>query len=148
MKFVADHMLGRLGTWLRFLGFDVLYPKELDDAELVEMASREERILLTRDKSLGGKQNVFIIKSVFLDKQLEQVVNELDLEIINPLSRCAVCNARIIEEEKDNIKALVPERVYDGHNEFWKCLGCGKIYWHGSHWKKIIKKIELLKEKK
>ncbi len=148
MKFVADHMLGSLATWLRFLGFDVLYPEELDDAKLVKIASENGRILLTRDKSLGSKQNVFIIKSVFLDKQLEQVVNDLNLEISAPLSRCAVCNARITEEKKDNVKNLVPERVYKDHNEFWKCLGCGKIYWHGSHWKKIIKKIESLKEKK
>ncbi|MBA3043717.1 hypothetical protein FP804_01105, partial [archaeon] len=68
MRFVADTMLGRLARWLRLLGFDVLYPETADDKELLKIAG--ERIIFTRDKELGKKENVFLIKSVRIDEQL------------------------------------------------------------------------------
>lgn len=145
MKFVADHMLGRLANWLRLLGFDVLYPRNLEDEELIKIANEQNRILLTRDRKLAGN-NVFVVRSLFIDKQLEQIVKELELKIENELSRCSVCNAEIVEESKARVKGLVPERIYKEQEQFWKCTNCNRIYWHGSHWKKIMKKIEELKE--
>ena len=144
MKFVADTMLGRLARWLRLLGFDVLYPN-LDDKELIKFA--DERIILTRDKELGEKKNVFLIKSVDVDEQLKQVINELKPEIQNPLSRCSVCNQILIEVDKNSVKNLVPERIYKSHDIFWRCPDCNKIYWKGSHYDKIVRKIKELGNK-
>ncbi|MEW6070124.1 MAG: Mut7-C RNAse domain-containing protein [Candidatus Thermoplasmatota archaeon] len=147
MKFVADHMVGRLAGWLRLLGFDVLYPRNLDDTELIKIAKEEGRILLTRDRKLAG-ENIFVVRSLFIDKQLEQVVKELKLKIENELSRCSVCNTEIIKEAKEKVKSFVPERIYKEHELFWKCPKCNRIYWQGSHWKKIMKKIEELRNLK
>ncbi|MGC8936370.1 MAG: DUF5615 family PIN-like protein, partial [Candidatus Methanomethylicaceae archaeon] len=52
MRFVADAMLGRLARWLRLLGYDTAYDQTLDDEKLIEIAKRENRILLTRDGKL------------------------------------------------------------------------------------------------
>ncbi|MCK7525684.1 MAG: Mut7-C RNAse domain-containing protein [Ignavibacteriales bacterium] len=52
MTFVADCMLGRLAKWLRILGFDVLYFSKAEDPDLVAIARREGRVLLTRDTGL------------------------------------------------------------------------------------------------
>lgn len=145
MRFVADTMLGRLARWLRLLGFDVLYPKNMDDKELLKFT--DERIVLTRDKELGGKENVFLIKSVRIDEQLKQVINELKLEIRNPLSRCSVCNQILIEADKKSVKNVVPERICNNHIIFWRCPDCNKIYWKGSHYDKIIGVISQLNEK-
>jgi uncharacterized protein with PIN domain len=144
MKFVADTMLGRLARWLRLLGFDVLYPN-LDDKELLKFA--DERIILTRDKELGEKENVFLIKSVDVNEQMKQVINELRVEINTPLSRCSVCNQVLVEEDKKSVKNLVPERIYKSNDMFWRCPGCNRIYWKGSHYDKIMKKIEELGNK-
>ena len=145
MKFVADIMLGRLARWMRLLGFDVLYPDTSDDKELLKFAG--ERIILTRDKDLGKKKNVLLIKSVNVNEQLKQVVNELNLKISRPLSRCSVCNKILIEEEKKSVRNLVPERIYNNHNIFWRCLDCNRIYWKGSHYDKIMDTVSRLKSK-
>lgn len=142
MKFVADTMLGRLARWMRLLGFDVLYPETVDDKELLKFA--DERIILTRDKELGKKENVFLIKSVGIDEQLKQVMNELKLEIKAPLSRCSVCNQILVEADKKSVKNLVPERIYTNHDTFWRCPDCERIYWKGSHYDKIMKNVNSL----
>ena len=141
MKFAADTMLGRLARWMRLLGFDVLYPETADDKELLKFAG--ERIILTRDKDLGKKKNVLLIKSVSVDEQLKQVMNELNLKISNPLSRCSVCNQTLVEANKKSVENLVPERIYTNHNTFWRCPDCNRIYWKGSHYDKIIRKVEI-----
>jgi len=145
MKFVADIMLGRLARWMRLLGFDVLYPDTSDDKELLNFA--DERIILTRDKDLGKKKNVLLIKSVKIDEQLNQVINELNLKISRPLSRCSVCNQILAEVEKSSVKALVPERIYNNHDTFWRCPDCNRIYWKGSHYDKIMDTVSRLKSK-
>jgi hypothetical protein len=145
MRFIADHMLGRLATWLRLLGFDVLYMKNRSNDELLKIAERDSRILLTRDKKLGSKANVLIVKSIFLDSQLEQVVKDLELKIVNPFSRCSVCNSEIVEvKDKNTIESLVPRRIYKEHKQFWFCNSCNKVYWQGSHWAKIMDKVKWL----
>ena len=145
MKFVADIMLGRLARWMRLLGFDVLYPDTSDDKELLKFA--DERIILTRDKDLGKKKNVLLIKSVNVNEQLNQVINELNLKISRPLSRCSVCNQILAEVEKSSVKALVPERIYNNHDTFWRCPDCNRIYWKGSHYDKIMDTVSRLKSK-
>ena len=130
---------------MRLLGFDVLYPDTSDDKELLKFAG--ERIILTRDKDLGKKKNVLLIKSVKIDEQLNQVINELNLKISRPLSRCSVCNQILAEVEKSSVKALVPERIYNNHDTFWRCPDCNRIYWKGSHYDKIMDTVSRLKSK-
>jgi uncharacterized protein with PIN domain len=52
VKFVADGMLGSLTRWLRMLGQDIVYSVKLGDSQLLELAKREERALLTKDCEL------------------------------------------------------------------------------------------------
>ncbi len=52
MKFLADAMLGKLTRWLRILGQDVVYSVEFNDSELLDLAKKEKRVLLTKDFEL------------------------------------------------------------------------------------------------
>ena len=52
IRFVADGHLGGLTRNLRLLGFDVAYPKNADDRQLLEVMTHENRALLTRDRRL------------------------------------------------------------------------------------------------
>jgi uncharacterized protein with PIN domain len=149
MKFLADHMLGSLARWLRFFGFDTVYPDVLDDKKLKECAKRENRFLLTRDKDLANARGIEVlyIKSIELEEQLVQVLSEYNLKIESALSRCSLCNNVLISVEKSEVSGKVPERVYEVHNEFLKCEKCSKFYWEGTHFQKIKKKIKELEGK-
>ena len=67
MKFLCDQMLGTLATWLRLFGFDTFYANaEMDDDELLKIAEKENRVLITRDKELiirAKKKNIKVIES-------------------------------------------------------------------------------------
>ncbi len=143
-KFLCDHMLGTLARWLRILGFDTSYPGPLEDRDLISLAKRERRLLLTRDKDVGGKRDIssLYIHSDILEEQVSQVLRSLNLTIQKPMSRCPVCNGEVVPVPRSKVAGMVPKGVYDRQKEFWRCPGCSKYYWQGSHWDHIIAKIE------
>jgi uncharacterized protein with PIN domain len=53
-----------------------------------------------------------------------------------------VCNG-ILESiaQKEDIRDSVPEFIYLTVHDFVKCTGCSRIYWSGSHHKRIREKI-------
>jgi uncharacterized protein with PIN domain len=145
MKFLCDEMLGRLAKWLRVMGYDVLYLKNVEDEKIVENAIKEDRILLTRDKKLAKKfKNSLYIEEKDLDSQIGEVVEAFKIakNEENFLSRCIICNVEIEEIEKEKIKGKVPENVFENFEEFWICKKCGRIYWAGTHWKNMKEKME------
>ena len=145
MKFLCDEMLGRLAKWLRVMGYDVLYLKNVEDEKIVENAIKEDRILLTRDKKLAKKfKNSLYIEEKDLDSQIGEVVETFKIakNEENFLSRCIICNVEIEEIEKEKIKGKVPENVFENFEEFWICKKCGRIYWAGTHWKNMKEKME------
>jgi uncharacterized protein with PIN domain len=139
-------MLGPLAKWLRLLGFDVIYPGSVPDSEIKEIAAKEDRIVLTRDKELSSTKKVkaVYIESVELEEQLSFAISELKVEIKEPMSRCSVCNSQIEKVDKSSVEGKVPEGVFDRQEEFWFCGKCNKYYWKGSHWDKITDTIQRL----
>lgn len=149
MKFIVDDMLGKLAKWLRILGYDALYCRTQNDYDLIEIAQKEGRILLTRDIQLSKNWIVptLLIKDEVIEDQLKQVIQRFNLEMEEHLfSRCPICNTLLIKIEKDEIKDKLPEFVYQSYNEFWTCTTCNRYYWTGSHWMNIKTKIKKLKE--
>jgi uncharacterized protein with PIN domain len=155
MKFIADGMLGKLARWLRLAGHDVIYIGDLkvpageqDDA-LLSLSRREDRVLLTCDIELhrrarrAGAKSAFIQGSDLVD-QLVQVSRRSGSKInIRPEnSRCPMCNGMLEEAGKEEVEGKVPANVLEGQSEFWRCSSCGKIYWHGTHWKTIVEMAE------
>jgi uncharacterized protein with PIN domain len=151
MKFVADHMLGTLARWLRFMGYDTVYPPPESDDELISIAKKQKRMILTHDKKVGSNKitKAIYIKSDKLNEQIKQVISELSLGVDkNTLSRCAVCNTKIIQVNRRSVEGKVPSGVFFRRRKFWKCPTCGRYYWHGTHWQKIIKNINKFKTMK
>ena len=154
MKFLCDQMLGTLAKWLRLLGFDTFYASsEISDDELLNIAEREDRILLTRDKQLiirAKKRGLAVtkIRSYDIELQIKEVLkdNHVKVEEENILSRCSNCNTILIKISKGKVQDLVPPKVFENHDVFWLCPSCGKIYWLGSHYKdmkKMFHRIQL-----
>lgn len=143
-KFIVDQMLLRLGRWLRLSGHDVSNPGSSDDPELAEIALKEKRTLITRDKGLKDrcerlKARCILIKSTKLEDQLNEIAQAgVELEV-NP-RRCTICNGPLCLEDSGP--------GYAREKPIWRCESCGKLYWAGSHWKGIEGKLSGLKKGK
>lgn len=146
MKFIVDSMLGSLTRWLRLLGHDTKYLRDCDDQLLIEEASRERRILLTKDVELfklARKKDLEVMLIKGRDKAgiLAQLANryELNLKIDPIMSKCPTCGSSIKDVSKESVNNKVPISTLKIQNRFWICTNneCSKIYWYGSHWEKI-----------
>jgi uncharacterized protein len=145
-RFVADGHLGGLTRNLRLLGFDIAHSQDADDRQLLEVMSREIRALLTRDRRLlmhAIVQHGYWPRSQKPDEQTIEIIRRFDLsKSIAPFTRCLRCNAVLEEAAKsDIIDELEPlTKVY--YNQFCRCPGCKQIYWRGSHFHKLQKRID------
>lgn len=140
-RFFADEHLARLARYLRLAGFDTLLARGLADRTLVAAAEAEGRILLTRDRHLVrflGPSRVLLPAAERPAEQFIEVVGRLQLETAaRPFSRCMVCNARLAPAAGEAVRHRVPARVREDHEAFLACEGCGRIYWPGSHHRRM-----------
>jgi uncharacterized protein with PIN domain len=147
MKFLCDRMLGTLAKWLRILGFDTYYANNLiNDLEVINIAKKEKRILLTRDKNLiyqARRENIFVIEisATELDEQLKVALEDVEINQDLILTRCLICNSVLDDIKIDDVKDKIPDRVFKSNKKFWCCKNCDKIYWKGSHYDKMMAKI-------
>ncbi len=145
MKIIADMMLGRLARWLRLYGYDTLYGIE-DDNEILRVAMKEGRILLSRDEDLIKRAKKLGIRAILLNSNsLEMQIDELRkegfefAELFPANARCPKCNGLIQPISKDDVKDKIPSPVYEKYDEFYVCVNCGQIYWPGKQWEEIVK---------
>ena len=155
-RFLADAMLGRLARWLRLLGYDAVYfPGEDDD--VLRQARREGRVLLTRDTRLLQRRSAGVrsptdslpphlfIESDRVMEQLRQVVAALGLNpTAPPAHRCSCCNAVLEPRDRTQVEGLVPEFVLSHSEAFQACPHCQRIYWAGSHQRRMKEAIKAL----
>ncbi len=136
-KFVLDVHLGRLAGYLRMLGFDAVYANQASDLELVRISSQQRRILLTRDRGVLKHTAVthgYWLRETDSRRQAEEVVRRFDLgRSLRPLTRCMVCNVALREISKAEVGGRAPQGTLAWCNEFRECAGCGRVYWEGSH---------------
>ena len=150
MKLLCDQMLGTLATWLRILGYDTVYvPQGTTDNELLEIAKKEQRILISRDINLlirAKKELIPFIElhTTDLDEQLRTVIKQIPLDNTHVLSRCTLCNTPLQTIEKTQIKNQVPKKIYEQHDTFWYCATCSKVYWMGTHYTNMVQKFQNL----
>jgi len=138
--FICDVHLGKLARRLRLLGFDTIYRNDLEDEEIIRIARTDHRTILTRDGEILSNKTVrgYRPDSIFFDEQVREVLSVFNLRgQIRPFSRCIKCNGEIIPVDKDSVIALVPPRSGQFMEHFWRCQACRKIYWQGSHYKKM-----------
>jgi uncharacterized protein len=140
-RFALDVHLGRLARLLRMFGFDSLYGNSLDDEELVRLARREMRIVLTRDRGLLKRRSVthgYLVRSLVPHEQLAEVVRRFDLAPTARLgSRCVECNVALERVSKEEILTRLPPAVASDYAEFSICPQCRRVFWRGSHWKRM-----------
>lgn len=97
MKFITDENLGiRVPQYLRALGYDVISAIEValskPDTDILDIANREDRIILTTDKDFG--------ELVFKEK----------------LAHCGVILLRLKDESVTNKKRVLLRELKSGRN--------------------------------
>ncbi|MBI4666662.1 MAG: twitching motility protein PilT [Nitrospinae bacterium] len=139
-RFVLDAHLGRLAKYLRMMGFDSAYRNDYSDDTLAAISISGKRILLSRDTELLKRKSVtrgYRVKSENPREQAKEVLERFDLyESIRPFTRCVRCNGNVEPLPKDRAPSLPPVVLME-HENFWRCGGCGKVYWRGTHYRRM-----------
>lgn len=156
-------MLGKFGKILRILGFDTLIASpNLSDTEILNQCLTENRYLITNDKRFHDRMhdktndNGSKAKSLLLDSTADQVdqlkvffdyfsIDSSFIDLNNPdafLSRCTLCNGKLNEIAKEEVKDKINEGTYNNQSKFWICSVCKNVYWIGSHWNNIKLSLE------
>jgi len=139
IRFMVDHMLIKLGKYLRILGYDAAWDKNVRTHELILRGNLEGRTFLTRNTSLRDQypeaNQVLIVTSIDPVKQLYEVIRSKGLDLHSGLfSKCIRCNVLLDKvSDKKEIESAVHPNVYTRNEEFFKCPVCGTVFWHGSH---------------
>ncbi len=148
-RFIVDRMLGTLTRYLRFMGYDTTSANTLEegnakeDTLLLELGLQEHRLLLTRDAELArrGKDRAIFIQSEDVMEQVQQLIETGLIKRRVTMSRCSLCNTVVREAFQCEISgADYAPKDWRGLSFFW-CESCGKLYWNGSHGKKLEERI-------
>jgi uncharacterized protein len=150
VRFLCDAMLGGLAKWLRAAGYDTYYAREgtdVSDRSLTEKALEERRVLLTSDGGFlerkpvrDGSVGFLMVPYVPLEEQLRLVVGHFALT--RRESRCMECNGELATVPPGAVAGRIPLGLTRDHDEFFLCGGCGRVFWHGSHWDRISGRLE------
>jgi uncharacterized protein with PIN domain len=153
VNFIVDGMLGKLTRWLRMMGHDVEYSNKLDDAELMVIAKKESRVLLTRDLALYQRAiakgvEAFYVEGMTEPERLAELARRFSIPLMIDLksSRCPRCNTRLQSVPKEKVANKVEKNTFTHYAAFWECPNCGHVYWQGAHWTKIRATLEEAEE--
>ncbi len=153
-KFIIDQNAGKLVKWLRLMGYDTIFFDGSEDSQMVKVALEENRVIITRDTHIverrvasKGRLRIVLLKTDEPEAQIKQVISSLKLGSRHPFSRCLECNHLLVEKTKDEIKELVPPYVYQTQNQYMQCPNCHRVYWRGTHWQAMVKRLEALSKR-
>ncbi len=146
IRFVADTHLGTLARYLRLLGFDTAYRRDWGDDELADASVTDRRVLLTHDRGLLKRRAVthgLFIRADDPEQQLIDVVRRLHLlGETRPFSRCMACNGVIEPVDKAVVASRLEPRTRRDFDDFGLCGACGRVYWEGSHHRRLLAVVE------
>ena len=127
--------------------YDAREGTDISDDSLVRIAIKEGRVLLTSDRGFLERKPVrgeevppLMVPHLPLEDQLRLVVESFGLAW-RP-SRCMECNGALETVRSDAVAEWVPPGVIRDHRAFFRCLGCDRVFWHGSHWERIGGRLE------
>lgn len=142
-RFVIDANLGRLARYLRLLGFDVIYRNDFTDREVAQIAQRQKRIVLTRDRALLQQKIIthgYFVRADKPREQVREVLARLDLYgAVRRFTRCLRCNGELETVDKQAVLHRLEPKTRKYYDRFRRCKDCGQAYWKGSHFDRMEK---------
>jgi len=149
LKFLADRMLGKLARYLLTVGIDTVYFTQPDRNQLIDLATKQGRVILSRDTKLLNvrdlPEHLFIMDDL-AETQLREVVDyfEINIDEEQLFTRCLQCNRKLIKKTPEEVKPFVPPYILTIHQKFSFCPQCERVYWKGSHQKRMEEMIRQL----
>ncbi len=150
-RFMVDHMLIKLGKYLRVIGCDAAWNLAVRTHVLIAMANADGRIFLTRNTHIADQYphpaRLFVLAETDPVRQFKIVVDEFGLDPVEKLfSKCIRCNF-LLEEvgDKEQIRGKVHPNVYERFDSFFTCPKCGTVFWKGTHVTNTCRKLGLAK---
>lgn len=141
-RFVADAHLGGLARLLRMAGFDTLYDNGYQDDQIVAIAANENRVVLTRDRELLKRRSVThgcYLHALKPAAQFRELFERLGLAArARPFTLCLHCNLPLRAVAKEDVLDRLPPSVRALHDAFNTCDCCGRVFWKGSHHKRML----------
>jgi len=134
------------------MGYDSVFFNGDDDSKMVKQALAEGMIILTRDTGMmrrraisGGRVKAVLIESEEPERQMQQLINVIDLKgQSRPFTLCLECNQPLEGRSREEVAGRVPPYVYRTQTQYMECPDCHRIYWRGTHWEAMARKIEKL----
>ncbi|GHB23438.1 hypothetical protein GCM10010331_07460 [Streptomyces xanthochromogenes] len=136
LRFLLDVHLGTLARRLRLLGVDAAYESEdIGDPALAALSAREQRVMLSRDRGLLHRRELWAGAYVYSHRTEEQLRDVLGrfAPALAPWTRCTACNALLREADKESVGDRLEHGTRSTYEVFAECGGCERVYWRGAH---------------
>ncbi|WP_037861350.1 Mut7-C RNAse domain-containing protein [Streptomyces sp. NRRL S-340] len=136
LRFLLDVHLGTLARRLRLLGVDAAYEStDIGDPALAARSAAEKRVLLSRDRGLLRRRELWagaFVYSTRPDDQLRDVLDRFHPRL-RPWTRCTACNGLLRQATKDEVADQLAHGTQRTYDVFAQCRACGRAYWKGAH---------------
>ncbi|MEK9520192.1 hypothetical protein EAO70_36225 [Streptomyces sp. adm13(2018)] len=136
LRFLLDVHLGTLARRLRLLGVDAAYESEdIGDPALATLSASERRVMLSRDRGLLRRRELWAGAYVYSDRPDDQLRDVLErfAPPLAPWTRCTACNGRLSDADKDTVRERLEQGTEKSYDVFAECVECGRVYWRGAH---------------
>ncbi|MET9511192.1 Mut7-C RNAse domain-containing protein [Streptomyces flavidovirens] len=136
LRFLLDVHLGTLARRLRLLGVDAAYfSEDIGDPALAAYSAREQRVLLSRDRGLLRRRELWAGAYVYSDRPKDQLDDVLSrfAPALAPWTRCVACNGELKDTTKDSVSGLLEDGTQRSYDVFAQCTACERVYWSGAH---------------
>jgi len=147
MRFLCDEMLASLARLLRAAGYDAdLAMGGRRDEAILARAKAEARVLLTRDRRLAsaGGPGAVLLAEPTAEAQARALSRLLPIDwTLAPFTRCVVDNAPLRTATPEEV-ARMPQESRSRGGPFRACPVCGRLYWPGSHVKRMAARLQAL----
>ncbi|MEU5424686.1 Mut7-C RNAse domain-containing protein [Streptomyces olivoreticuli] len=140
LRFLLDVHLGTLARRLRLLGVDAAYESEdLGDPALAALSAAERRVLLSRDRGLLRRREIWAGAYVYSDRPEEQLRDVLGrfAPRLAPWSRCTACNGPLRDADKQSVGDRLEHGTRSTYDVFAQCVECERVYWRGAHHERL-----------
>jgi uncharacterized protein with PIN domain len=152
IKFFCDGGLGGVARWLRAAGYSANWNPGLTDEEITKRLFETGEVLLTTDSlllerryfSAGLLRALWLPPTLKVAEQMKIIFSEFSLDVRESL--CMECGGNLRQINKQDFVNLIPPRTFRWLDEFFMCEVCSKVYWKGTHWVKIRKRLESIQK--
>lgn len=147
-KYLCDAGLGGLARWIRAAGYESHWEPGLDDAALIRRADQTGATLITTDTMMMERgvlrdnlvPAICVPPSLACAEQLVIIFRELGLALRDP--RCMACGGELSLTPKSAVIDRIPARTALWLDEYFTCTECHRLFWRGTHWRRIVHQLE------